>query len=348
MENDTRTSDEIERDILDERAEMSDTLSDLQKKFSVDAIMTDLGDMVREQGGDLGRAIGDTLGRNPAAVVLVGVGLAWLFLGQDRQGTRLQTARSSGKRRDDVRLRASSGMAQVPNHPDDRPFRSDDQYWYGDGQMSSDYRLRDRGTNGSAMKAPGGANGSGGIAGTMRDAAHSVGNAVSDLTERLSHGLDDLSEDAKARILSARRAAHEARESSDALLSRGSRAASGFFEDQPLVVGALAVALGAAIGGALPHSKLEDDIIGDSSDQLFADAQALYRKERDKAIAALRTAAEDAKGEIREMGAELADLIPEGKSVGDVIVDRTSDAATRVINHASGNIEHQDKGTPRA
>ena len=81
MTNDTRTADEIERDIEEERARMSGTINELQKKFSVEAIVSDLGAMFRGQG-EVARSISQTIGRNPAAVALVGVGLAWLFLGQ--------------------------------------------------------------------------------------------------------------------------------------------------------------------------------------------------------------------------------------------------------------------------
>lgn len=362
MTNDTRTSDDIERDIEGERAQMSETINDLQRKFSVDAIVSDLGAMVRGQGGNLGRAVSDTLGRNPAAVVLVGVGLAWLVIGQGRAASgnakHRQGARASGRRGTAGSSDPWDGTAHA-GRTQDGPFRNDDHYWYGDGQMSGDYRAKDRGAKGWAAKASGKADVADGVTGTIRGIANSVGDAVSgaagrvsdaasDLSERLAHGLDDLSDEAKARVMSARRAAHEARMSSDAVLHRGTRAATGFFEDQPLVVGALAVALGAAIGGALPHSRLEDDTMGDSSDQLYADAQALYRAERDKAMAALRMAANDAKGEMREIRQDLADLVPEGKSVGEVIVDRTSDAASRVINRATGDIEHQDGDKQRS
>lgn len=289
MTHDTRSSDDIERDIIDQRAQMSDTMNDLQQKFSVDAIVSDLGDMIRSQGGDLGRSIRDTVGRNPAAAVLVGVGLAWLFLGQNSGPATKAAGRQSGQ--------ASGGRNRLVSQPWEseavRDLSDDGQGRYGEGQLSNDYR-QDRGAKGWAGKHTGPDDAAHGMLGTIRTAATKVGDAVSDaagsmghtasdLTERLSHGLEDLSEEAKSRVLAARRAAHEARQSSQAALNRGSRAASGFFEDQPLVVGALAVAVGAAIAGLLPHSRIEDDIMGDSSDQLFADAQAIFREELDRA-----------------------------------------------------------------
>lgn len=358
MTNDNRTSDEIERDIADERAQMSDSINNLQKKFSVDAIVGDVGAMLRTQGGDLGRAISHTVGRNPAAVALVGVGLAWLFLGQDR------SSRASRERDDpwgdrerhagnhsthDTWDRQSAGRP-AGDGPSDR-----DQFWYGNDQMARTRKAQGRSLSGDGQNRRTMSDASGGVSGSIQGAAHAVGDAMSDatstvgqaasdLTARLSHGLEDFSEEARTRILAARRAAHEARVASTEAMKKGARVASNFFEDQPLVVGALAVAVGAAMGGVLPHSRIEDDTLGESSDRLFAEAQSLFWQERDKAMAAVRMAATDVKDEVRDVGDELADLLPEGKSVGNVIVDRAADAASRVYDRATGGVDHQGSG----
>lgn len=356
MTNDTRTSDDIERDIVDERAQMSNTINDLQKKFSVDAIVGDLGTMFRNQGGELGRAVSQTLGRNPAAVVMVGVGLAWLFMGQNRTQSANPTAdpwAETDNKRKGATYQSWSSRAARADRPDGSGHDERDQYWYGNDQMAQSRRAAGQGLGGGSKDRLQTA--SNGVMGAVSEAAGAVGDAVSGaaanlghsasgLSERLSHGLEDFSEEARARILAARRAAHDARVASAATVKKGARVASNFFEDQPLVVGALAVALGAAIGGVLPHSKLEDDTLGDSSDRLFADAQALFREERDKAMAAVRMAATDVKGEIKDIGSDLSDLLPDGKTVGTVIVDRAADAASRVFEHATGDVEHQGSG----
>lgn len=351
MTNDTRTSDEIEQDIEHERARMSDTINDLQKKFSVETIVSDIGSMFRNQGGDLGRAVSQTVGRNPAAVVMVGVGLAWLFLGQGRN--RPMDADDDPWHDADRRGNRSTFDTWDRSLPHDRSTSevntARDELWYGNGRSApmrpslGDSYGQDR----SQIKAA-----ASGVMGKISGAASAVGeavsgaasnvsNAASDLTERLSHGLEDFSEDARSRVVAARRAAHDARQASVAKMKQGARVASNFFEDQPLVVGALAVAVGAAMGGILPHSKVEDDMLGDSSDKLFADAQALFRDERDKAMAAVRMAASDVKDEMRSAGSELAGMLPEGKNVGEVIVDRAAGVANRVMDRAAGNVEYK-------
>jgi len=346
MNNETRTPDEIERDILDERSRMSESINTLQKKFSVEAIVGDVGEMFRTQGGELGRSISQTVGRNPAAVALVGVGLAWLFLGKSRNGSTTPADDVWGDRMDRMHNRGTTGSWERQGQASSGRNKP---YWYDYDQMSNS-RLSDaRGLAGdpSDWVDPDTATG---VVGAVKGAAHAVGDAVSgaagsvgraasDLSARLMHGLEDLSEDARSRVVAARRAAHDARMASGAAMKRGAEVATNFFDDQPLVVGALAVAVGAAMGGILPHTRVEDETLGASSDRLFADAQALFREERDKAMAAVKAAAADMTGEIKDAGSELAQLLPEGKNVGEVIVDRAADAASRVYDRALGKGE---------
>jgi hypothetical protein len=280
MTNDARTSDDIERDIADDRAQISDMLDDLQKKFSVDAIVNDVENMFRGQVGDLGRTVSDTVGRNPAAVVLVGVGLAWLFLGRDRK----RSARPTDRRLEPNSRSRRAGLTStrwdrdlVPTDRSNEGPLPDDCDWYDDGQTSRERRLQGQGNRGRVHVSSGNGDAADGIMETVRsaaaaasetasDSARSLRHATSNLTERLSDGLEDFTEEARSRVLAARRAAHEVRLSSEAAMDRASRGAFNLFEDQPLIVGALAVAFGAAIGSALPHSKIEDDALGASSD----------------------------------------------------------------------------------
>lgn len=305
MTSNSRTADEIERDIVGERAAMSDTINDLQDKFSINAIVNDLSEMARVQGGDLGRTISDTVSRNPTAVVMTTVGLAWLFLGQGRKTKE---------------RRSGDDWYDAGRRPMDDGYQSQKAH-----QQTTAHDVMDR----------------------IRASAASVGIAASDLTERLSHGLENLSDDAKSRVLAARHNAYEARQSSQAAMKKGANAASGFFDDQPLVMGALAMAAGAAIGGLMPHSRMEDNAMGAASDQLYADAQALYREERDKAVTAAKVAATDVKDEVKDAADDLKGLVPEDKNIGQVIVDRTAEAAKRVVDHATGSASGKPKGSPQ-
>jgi len=360
MTSDARTPDDIERDIVDERARMTGTINDLQKKFSLEAIVNDLGSMVRDQGADIGRTISQTVGRNPAAVALVGVGLAWLFLGQGRKATTQGAGRNADQgwlSRRDAHFSDKWGSRAMPRgHTNDGAYHDSDGYWFNDDTgTAQDRRFRRpdvevaHGAQGAQGDTSNGfvdviRNGTGAVAGAVSDAAGSLRETAAQMTDRLSHGTEGFSDEARARVLAARRTALDARTAAKDALDRSGRAASNLFEEQPLVVGALAVAVGAAIGGALPHSKIEDDTMGESSDRLFADAQAIFHEERDKAMAVLKAAARDAGGELQDTGSDLADLLPDGKSASDVIVDHVADATSRVLDGAKTEAEHQRLG----
>ncbi|MCX7568195.1 DUF3618 domain-containing protein [Sulfitobacter sp. F26169L] len=86
MTNESRSPEEIERDIERERAGLTDTLDDLQDKFSVEHIARQFSDQFREHGGDIGRSVSDAVKRNPVALAITGVGLAWLMMGDKSNG----------------------------------------------------------------------------------------------------------------------------------------------------------------------------------------------------------------------------------------------------------------------
>ena len=378
MTNDARTPDEIERDSAEERAQLSSTINDFQKKFSVESIVHDFGDMFRGQGSDLTRRISSTVGRNPAAVALMGAGLAWLLIG--RGGKDDTPQHRNGPRKHKASPEQWDRNPRQPARPgSNRPAREGDRFWFGDDLAGAQTRFdqwNDEGGNQYETDSPDAPmadapmpdaakpNGSmadrlSDAAAPLRDKAVALTDRISDaaaplrdkamaLTDRLLHGTEGFSDEAKARILAARRAAHDARVAAEAAMLRGRQVAGNLFDDQPLVVGGLALAIGAAIGGALPRTRIEDDQMGASRDQLFADAQAVFRDERAKAMAVLKAAGHEAKAAVQDAGSDLANLLPDGKSPGDVIVDRLSNAATRVLDGAKDEAGRQGLGSREA
>lgn len=351
MTSDTRTADEIERDIEQERARLSGTINDLQKKFSVESIVSDLGAMfkgsgIKGAGSDLGRSISQTVGRNPAAVALVGVGLAWLIIGQTSSG---QASGRDGALSGSDRARRNRDAIPTDNWDEwndqrvtaqgrDTFSRDSSRNWL-EGAQDSDWQAEDRDAS-TRMH-----NDAGGVMGSVRSGAGAVTSAVSqatgtvrdkaaDLKARLLSGTEGFSEEAKARVLAARQLAYDAQASSSAALKRGGQVALDLFKDQPLVMGGLAVALGAAVGGALPRSRFEDDTLGAERDHLFAEAQRVFADEQDKIKNVFTAAASEAKQVYEDTKSELSDMVPDRKTAGDEIVNRLSDAASRVAEGA--------------
>ncbi len=96
MSHDTRSAAEIERDIEQERAALSQSLNALQEKFSVEGIARQLVDQVSRHGGDVAQSVGRSAKENPIALALTGIGLAWMMYGDCRRNSSNGTVSHTG------------------------------------------------------------------------------------------------------------------------------------------------------------------------------------------------------------------------------------------------------------
>ncbi|NDV02403.1 DUF3619 family protein [Pseudoroseicyclus tamaricis] len=456
------TPHEIERRIEKERSELSATLSEIQSRFTPDAMINEVTRTIRANGEDIGRSVARSVKENPVALAVTGVGLAWLIFGNNRSSKPAhalpeynpEMGRSVGPKagstyeRDDVlgaderrpdaeRIRAAAyagqptGASYAGRPADDRAahypswYTADDEL--GDdlppestGEFSefghahqavvaereSEIRSKARDATGqakdSAHRAGDAASGAAHRAGEYAsDAKHRAGDAAHDagdraryaagqasgrmhagaasaraaarrarwkvsdalhsgedyakrLRDRLAEGTEDLSNDARERIIAARARAIDARRhAQDATRSgvargrevaiRGKDKAVDFFEDQPLVAGALAIAVGAAIAGALPRTRREDEWFGDTSDHLRDEAERIFNEERAKAERVARAAMDEAGSVMREEG-EKADHA--AKDALEAAKSDAKDAAKRVEDRAKSEADKENLGKP--
>ena len=70
-----------------------------------------------------------------------------------------------------------------------------------------------------------------------------------------------------------------------------------FCKEQPLVLAGIGLALGAVFGAALPGTRTEDELMGETSDQLKERAQSLAAEQYEKAKAVAEHAYEEGKKE---------------------------------------------------
>ncbi|WP_323790257.1 DUF3618 domain-containing protein [Thalassovita sp.] len=396
MTNDSRTPEEIEREIERERAGLTNTLDDLQDKFSVETIARQFSDQFREHGGDIGRSVTDAVKRNPIALALTGAGLAWLMAGdrapgRDRMGTRdsydhrdpRNRTNYYGDRDDHSGLPVAAQQHGVipagqrrdlgpqPGDPS-KPYYSgevarsgdvpswarhdDDDDTPGLAQRAGDAASRAGGRVSGAASSAGStvAGKAKGAAGAVSDAGHSVASSARDFTSstadraaqlrrRLAEGTEDLSEAARERVIAARESAVRARASAASYGREGRDRAVDIFEDQPLVVGALALAVGAAIGAALPRSRTEDRYMGQHRDQLMADAERIFAEEKSKLGKVAQAASDEAKKVLRETK-EDADAAAPGSSAADAFVKKAKASGQRVVDAAEAEADKQKVG----
>jgi ElaB/YqjD/DUF883 family membrane-anchored ribosome-binding protein len=82
--NETRSPDQIERDIADVRARISHTLDAVQDKLSPGQVLDQVLSYTKEEGGAIAEGCVRAVRQNPLPSALVGVGLAWLLYATNR------------------------------------------------------------------------------------------------------------------------------------------------------------------------------------------------------------------------------------------------------------------------
>jgi len=426
---DTRTPDEIERDIERERAELGRTVDELQNRISPERILREIGRGLTDHGQEFGEAVTRSVKRNPVALALTGIGLAWLMSGKSWEESRdaVMPRGSNGyaplpasQRRDSSYAGRSydapagtasydrpagdysgdyaghgggyggsasgartSGFGESPqtsfryknSEPDeDWLYADDDDYWdlddYDDDDSFGD-RVSDAGSR-AADKASHAADKAGQKAGELRDNAQSAAAGARDrvahgaasvrdgvasagqsaaerarrIRRRLSHGLENLGEEARERVVAARWRAVKARRAAARRARQGSDAMARFYDENPLVVGGLALAAGAILAGTLPRTRQEDAYLGKYSDRAYDKAERIFQEERRKAMKVADRAAQTAQEVLEEERAKIDDSAPGNKSAAEHVADEARGAAKKVADATKDEAEKQKLGNP--
>lgn len=273
---------------------------------------------------------------------------------------------------------AQYGLRRAARYPDWARHDLDDYDDDFDGQDGDDDSpsLRER-ASGAASSFGDAASGAADAAKSASDsvvsgaksAASSVGQAASDAArgtrqagrraterarrarERLARGTEDLSEAARDRVVNARaRAVAMSRRASDTARRNyraGRDATQDFVEQQPLVAGALAIAVGAALAGALPRTRREDELLGEMRDDLIDEAERILRNERRKARRVAEAAIDEASAIADEKRDDLDKTAPGRKSAVEAVADELREGGKRVEKAARQTAEREGLGNPK-
>jgi ElaB/YqjD/DUF883 family membrane-anchored ribosome-binding protein len=107
----------------------------------------------------------------------------------------------------------------------------------------------------------------------------------------------------------------EARDYSSEKISNAKTKAQYHYEslrrDNPLALGAIALAGGLAIGLMLPSTRREDEVMGETRDSLMDQARRIVEEARDAAVAALRSGSEDVQEKLLEAKEEAQEAMSE-------------------------------------
>lgn len=348
-------TERLAREAEQHRNRVDETIDSLKQRFSVGQIVDELSGYVREgQGADMVKNLNRQVRDNPLALGLVGAGIAWLLLGQG--------VRDEGKR-----LKNQYDDWRDDDEPYARSRRPSEGYPFADGRPhavgsapigetsakgSTTSHHSDAGASGSPS-GPGFTDRARGAASSVSDAASSAAGSVSGAASSAASGVSDaaraagstLSDAASATSDTVTRSIHDARDAAydagDALYRGGAnaseqvarygrRARRSFLDtlqEEPLIVGAVALALGAAVGAALPRTQREDELFGEARDRLRDEALEYGQEALKKAETIATEAYEAGSAEADEKG-----LKPVGE--GETIAQKVSSVAEKAAGAA--------------
>jgi len=287
-----------------------------------EAFMRDAGDSVN----DVRYSTMDTVRSNPIPAAMVAIGLGWLFMNRSssrspsRERYDQYTRHRSDQYRYDNQYRGE--MTYNPNHP---AYRGDAMAMYPRGIYPSAQQHQDEGmlaqgqrrvgqAVGQAQGAVGGAvnQAQSVVGGAVNQAQNVVGSAVNQAqnavgsaadtvggaVSQAQHAVGDAAQQA-AQV--AGQTVQRAQETAGQLAHRTAYAA-GRVEDQfqrtmwenPLAVGAVALAAGVAAGFALPQTERENQLMGETRDNLVEQAQQVASETVDKVQRVAGEVAKDA------------------------------------------------------
>lgn len=212
------------------RARLEQSLAELRTSISPGNIFDETLNYARNNGGtEFARNLGRQARDNPLPVALIGAGIAWLIM-----------TRKTGDDRDiEQRYRAASGQfGEEVSETSGSAF----------AREASDLA----GQAGSAFES-------------ARDRAASAFDSVTDTASRATRRMSDT---ASGTADSMRRGIHDARDRAADVSRKVRNGVSTIVEEQPLVLGAVGLAIGAAMAAAFPSTRVEDKIAGSFSDDM--------------------------------------------------------------------------------
>jgi Protein of unknown function (DUF3618) len=258
------TLHEYERAAENNRRRLSSTLDELAASLTPGRMLDEVLSYARAGGGDFLKGLGTAASANPVPTLLIGVGAAMFLSGKGRVG--------------------SNGAARGP--------RSEESGTFTNGEPGTSTAKSAGAAIGEGMAAV--RSGIAGAASGVRSGVSSAGAAVS----RTAAGIAD---EAASTLSSAREAVREAgsavggaasnladnvsgyaASAREGVVDRGRKAfdessrvlkdlrtrGTDFAQEQPLIVGALGIAIGAAVATLLPRTRTEDSLMGEASDSI--------------------------------------------------------------------------------
>jgi gas vesicle protein len=261
----------IAADIRITQERLGDTVEEIGERFNPTRLKQELKSDIRDATigkvenmaqqtadmvSDAQRSLVQSIRENPVPAVMVGIGLGWMILNASNR--KKQTG--SDSHYGDYQRRGSRSSY-------DEQQRAGWNTMYDD-QQERDYDRQSSGTMDRARNK----------ASEVVDTVKQKTSELADTTQRKASEIGERAEEMAGRVADQTRVQ--------------TRRVEHAFQDNPLVIGAAALALGLAAGLAIPSTEKEDELVGDTRDELV-----------DK----VRDVAEDTKAKVQQVAERVMD-----------------------------------------
>jgi hypothetical protein len=294
----TKTSADVEREVEATRGQIDQTVEALKEKMQPKELFDEATRLMGSTSNKVLTTVVEQARSNPIPVALIGVGIAWLALGQSRKG-RAGTDAYAGQ------------------------YYETYEGYDEDGNFTR--KLKNRVT-GAVDQAKGA------LAGARSKAEGAVAGAKDKLSSAKTTAGDGAAQ-AQGRFAELRATAQtRASEASRAAQARFQET----MDSEPLILAAIGLAVGAAIGASLPASRTENRLIGPHRDRLVGRGREMARTSLDEARTVAQRAYGQVKEELhRQTGpeGEGATLTDKAKALADAVVSTVREEVDNRLAH---------------
>lgn len=292
-----RSSRHLEREAEESRARIEGLLDQLGGHLSPDRLMEQAKDYLQKGPGAFGGNLGAVVRDNPVPVVLAGLGLGWLALAGRHSSPQGGDDDASRDRASIRRVHGDTASDLDPSRPVSSP----------PGVVPGTVRDDEDARSGLGTRAKAADEG---VRGAAQNAAERLGDVGGQLHQRAARAQDQ--------------AGRAARQTGDGFMR--------VLTEQPLVVAGLGVALGALLGAALPATARENELLGETSDELKQRARAFGHEQMDKvseAVAAKTDEAGPARPDERPATPAAPSHRDEAKPAGEAVIPSSGESVAR-------------------
>ena len=259
------SSGEIRNEIEHTRSEMSDTLDAILRRLSPSELANQIMGYFNGPKA-FASNLGNTVKENPIPIALLGIGLAWLM--------------ASSSSRYASRTRDYEEMIPETTSP----------------EQEERSRVKEKVE---------------GAVGTVREKMSEVSQSIKGTTEKMKEKVwsaRDRAKQARERIGdTAAGAGQQAGRLSVVTRHQAQRVKSGvtyLWNEQPFVLAAMGFAVGAVLGMSLPHTRMEDEAMGQTRDQLKEQAKEKWEQGKETVKGAAQSAQETITSSLESSGSE--------------------------------------------